>query len=43
VVSKEYQDKFAFRGGGIVRVVYDIGDDAYVDVEKRFAVRLARD
>ena len=42
-VSKEYQPKFPFSGGEIIKVVYDIGKDVYVDVEKRFAAALARD
>ncbi|HKQ24904.1 MAG TPA: arylsulfatase [Burkholderiales bacterium] len=42
-VSREYTTKFAFSGGRIVKVVYDIGKDVYVDVERRFAAVLARD
>ena len=32
-----------FTGGEIIQVVYDIGDDPYVDLELKFAARLARD
>jgi len=42
-VSKEYTTKFPFAGGEIVKVVFDVAKDAYVDVERRFAAALARD
>jgi arylsulfatase len=42
-VSKEYDGRFAFTGGGILKVVYDVGKDAYVDDERRLAAALARD
>jgi hypothetical protein len=42
-VSSEYQGRNRFTGGEIVRVVYDIGDDPYVDLELKFGARLARD
>jgi hypothetical protein len=42
-VSSEYPPKSPFSGGGIVKVVFDIAKDAYVDVERRFAAALARD
>src|SRR6476646_6644849 len=42
-VSKEYPLKFPFSGGRIVKVVFDIADDAYVDVERKFAAVMARD
>lgn len=42
-VSSEYQPKFAFSGGTIVNVVFDLADDQYVDVERKFAEALARD
>lgn len=42
-VSTEYAPGFAFAGGRIVTVTYDIGDDEYVDLERRLAARLARD
>ena len=41
-VSKEYA-RFPFAGGRIVKVVFDIAKDAYVDVERRFAAIMARD
>ena len=34
---------FAFTGGRIFKVTYDVGDDAYVDLERRLAAILARD
>ena len=42
-VSAEYSSKFAFTGGEIVKVVYDIADDPYVDIERDLAAALARD
>ena len=44
-VSAGYRGEgsFAFGGGRIVKVVYDVADDAYIDVERRFAAKLARD
>jgi arylsulfatase len=43
VVSSEYRPGFAFTGGEIVKVVYDVADDHYVDVEREFAMKLASD
>jgi len=42
-VSSEYKPKFEFTGGRIVKVVYDVADDAYVDLERELAAALARD
>lgn len=42
-VSREYSNRYPFTGGEIRRVVYDIGDDAYTDLEMRFAAAMARD
>ena len=42
-VSKEYPLKFPFSGGRILKVVFDIADDAYMDVERKFAAVMARD
>jgi arylsulfatase A-like enzyme len=42
-VSKEYTPKFEFSGGHVIKVVFDLADDQYVDVERRFAEVLARD
>jgi arylsulfatase len=42
-VSAEYSSKFAFNGGQIIKVVYDIADDVYVDMERELAAALARD
>jgi arylsulfatase len=42
-VSSEYGHGFAFTGGRIVKVVFDIADDAYVDVEAHLAAAMARD
>jgi arylsulfatase A-like enzyme len=42
-VSSEYTPRFPFTGGRIVKVVFDVGDDAYVDLERHMAAALARD
>jgi arylsulfatase A-like enzyme len=42
-VSSDYKPKFDFTGGEIVKVVFDVADDAYVDVERHFAAAMARD
>ena len=42
-VSREYKAGFAFRNGEIAKVVYDVGDDGYVDLELRLAAAMARD
>jgi hypothetical protein len=42
-VSSEYKPKFEFTGGKIVKVVFDVADDAYVDVERELAAAMARD
>src|SRR5262249_51447770 len=42
-VSEEYNTKFPFINGQIVKVVFDVGNDVYRDVEREFAAALARD
>jgi arylsulfatase A-like enzyme len=42
-VSSEYGSGFAFSGGRVIKVIFDIADDAYVDVEQKMAVAMARD
>ena len=42
-VSTEYSSGFALSGGQIFKVTYDIGDDAYIDLERRLGAILARD
>jgi arylsulfatase A-like enzyme len=42
-VSSEYRPKFAFSGGTIVKVVFHVADDAYIDIERHMAAALARD
>ena len=42
-VSAEYVPKFEFTGGTIAKVVFDVADDVYVDVERHFAAAMARD
>ncbi len=42
-VSSEYRPKFEFSGGRIDKVVFDVADDAYIDVERHFAAAMARD
>jgi len=42
-VSSEYTPKFEWTGGEIIKVVFDVADDAYVDVERHLAAAMARD
>ena len=42
-VSSEYKAPFAWTRGRIVKVVFDVADDRYVDVERHIAAALARD
>jgi arylsulfatase A-like enzyme len=42
-VSSEYKPKFAFAGGRVIKVIFDLAKDEYVDVEKAFAASMARD
>ena len=42
-VSSEYDAGFAFTGGTIAKVVFDVADDAYIDVERHLAAAMARD
>jgi hypothetical protein len=42
-VSSEYGSKSHFTGGTITKVVFDVADDAYVDVEKHMYAAYARD
>jgi arylsulfatase len=42
-VSSEYTPRFEWTGGEILKVVYDVADDAYVDVERHMAAAMARD
>jgi arylsulfatase A-like enzyme len=42
-VSTAYESRFEFTGGVIKKVVFDVADDAYVDVEKHMQAAMARD
>jgi arylsulfatase len=42
-VSAQYTPKFEFTGGTIHKVVFDVADDQYADVEQHFAAAMARD
>ena len=42
-MNAEYQGHNRVSGGRIIQIVYDIGDDPYVDLELKFDARLARD
>lgn len=42
-VSSEYKPQFPFAGGRIVKVVYDVADDVYLDLERKLAAAMARD
>ena len=42
-VSKEYTSPARFKGGTIVQVEVNVGDDQYVDLEKQAAAMMARE
>jgi hypothetical protein len=42
-VSSEYGSAFDFSGGTIEKVVFDVADDVYVDLEREMAAAMARD
>jgi arylsulfatase len=42
-VSKEYKGPATFRGGTILQVEVNVGDDQYVDLEKEAAAMMARE
>jgi hypothetical protein len=42
-VTTDYPCRFDYTGGEIVKVVFDIADDAYIDLERHFAAAMARD
>jgi arylsulfatase len=42
-VSTDYQPRFPFTGGRIVKVVFDVGDDTYVDLASHVAAAMSRD
>ncbi|MEU6858369.1 arylsulfatase [Glycomyces sp. NPDC046736] len=42
-VSADYQPTFPFTGGTIAKVVFDIADDAYVDIERQMSAAMSRD
>jgi arylsulfatase len=42
-VSRHYGHRFEFTGGAIQKVIFDVADDAYVDVERELAAAFARD
>ena len=42
-ISAEYKGRFPFTGGRIIKVVYDVAKDVYVDVERAMAASMARD
>ena len=42
-VSSEHKPTFEWTGGRIVKAVFDVADDKYVDVERYMAAAIARD
>ena len=42
-VTSDYSGKFDYTGGKIHKVVFDVADDAYVDVEMHFEAAYSRD
>jgi arylsulfatase len=43
VSTESAGSRFEFTGGEIIKVVFDVADDAYVDVEAHLAAAMARD
>ena len=42
-VTAAYRPRFDFTGGTIVKVVFDVGDDLYVDAEQHLEAAMSRD
>lgn len=42
-VSSEYRPQFPFSGGRVLKVIFDIADDGYLDLERRLQAAMARD
>lgn len=42
-VTTDYSGRFDYTGGRIHKVIFDVAEDAYIDVERHFAAALARD
>ena len=42
-VTTDYSGRYPYTGGHITKVVFDVADDAYIDVERHIAAALARD
>lgn len=42
-VSKAYHNKFAFTGGKIHKVIYSVGNDAYVNLMREFQIKLIKE
>ena len=42
-VSSEYKPTFEFTGGRVIKVIFDVAKDTYVNVEKAMAASMARD
>lgn len=42
-VSSEYKPQFPFSGGRVVKVVFDVADDVYIDLERQLAAAMARE
>jgi hypothetical protein len=42
-VNSQYKPKFEFSGGTVIKVIFDVADDVYADVEQHFAAAMARD
>ncbi|EJG02145.1 arylsulfatase [Flavobacterium sp. F52] len=42
-VSRQYTSKFDFAGGSIIKVIYDVGNDSYQNLENEFKVKMAKE
>ena len=42
-VSPDYTGRFDYTGGHIDKVIFDVAEDAYIDLERQLAAAIARD
>jgi arylsulfatase len=42
-VSAEYKGRFPFSGGRVIKVIFDMADDLYLDLECKLSAAMARD
>lgn len=42
-VCSDYKPRFPFSNGRIIKAIYDVADDIYIDLERKLAAAMARD